>query len=116
MRHLKKHDHNGRLHLIDIHSSEMREQFPEISLTEARLVLHGYDDQGYLMRGLDVTVAAWSAVGKGYRVAFLRWPGVRCVADLGYQWFANNRYRISGLLTGKQPCECSSSAQDNCER
>ncbi|MGB2287813.1 MAG: DCC1-like thiol-disulfide oxidoreductase family protein, partial [Porticoccaceae bacterium] len=53
----------------------------------------------------DVTYRAWVLVGKRKWVAVLRWPLIKGFADIGYLFFARNRYTISRLLTGQSRCD-----------
>lgn len=110
MRALRALDESQALGLVDLHSSEFRENYPYINFDEAMRILHAEMD-GEVLTGLDVTVAAWQAVGKKPWLKVLRWPVVRRVADWAYVLFADNRYRISWLLTGSARC-----TNDVCER
>lgn len=59
-------------------------------------VLHGYLNNRLLL-GLDVTIAAWQLVGKGFWVAPLQWPMVNRVAHGAYRFFAKHRRVISNI-------------------
>ncbi|MFW7526444.1 thiol-disulfide oxidoreductase DCC family protein [Vibrio ostreicida] len=104
MQHLAGYDQKQRLQLIDIHSDAFQ-HYPAIDATLASTILHGLDKDGQIVLGLDVTYMAWKLVGKGWLYAPLRWKGIRPIADWCYLRFANNRYAISGLLTGKRQCQ-----------
>ncbi|MEK9766399.1 MAG: DCC1-like thiol-disulfide oxidoreductase family protein, partial [Thalassolituus sp.] len=67
-------------------------------------ILHADTASGELLLGLDVTYRAWALVGKGFWIAPLRWPVIRWFADKAYLWFARNRYKVSGWLTGQERC------------
>ncbi|QLE84337.1 MULTISPECIES: thiol-disulfide oxidoreductase DCC family protein [Shewanella] len=104
MKQLKQYDEYGSIELQDLNQTGFAEKFPEIDPNRANLILHGMDDKGNILLGLDVTYRAWVLVGKKYRVAFLRWPVIKPIADIFYLGFAKHRYRISYLLTGKKRC------------
>ena len=101
---LLRYDAKNSLRLVDLNADDWQAQYPEIDYDEAMRVLHAYQGST-LLKGLDVTAAAWRAVGKKPWVQALRWPLVRWFADKFYIFFANNRYRISWLLLGQQRCK-----------
>ena len=105
MRHLTRLDRAQNMQLVDIQREDFSEHWPQVNKAEASSILLAVQDNGEWLRGLDVTHRAWQLVGKGYWIAPLRWPVIRLLADQVYLWFARNRYRISGWLTGQQRCE-----------
>ncbi len=109
MAHLKRLDEAGRIELVDVQEQGFNDSYPDINPQAALSRLHAYlvggdDSSRKLILGLDVTYHAWRLVGKGYWIAPLRWPVIRWFADKAYLWFAKNRYKISGWLTGKSRC------------
>ncbi|NOJ21323.1 thiol-disulfide oxidoreductase DCC family protein [Vibrio coralliilyticus] len=104
MERLAHYDNQEHLMLVDIHSENFL-NYPEIDARHATKILHALDNNGTLLLGLDVTYLAWKLVGKGWLYAPLRWKLIRPVADWCYLIFANNRYTISKLLTGKRKCD-----------
>ncbi|MFC7160336.1 DUF393 domain-containing protein [Pseudidiomarina halophila] len=108
MRHLKSRDKHGKIQFESIWDEDFAARFPDIDVAEANRILHARTPSGAMIYGLDVTYAAWSAVGRGWLIAPLRWPGVRWLADKGYLGFAKHRDRLSKLITGKERClSCS---------
>ena len=106
MAQLRQLDPAGKaLTLVDIQQADMPVLYPQIDAAEAGRILLSLTADGRILRGLDSTHAAWSAVGKGHRTAFLRWPVIRWFADKIYLWFAANRYRVSYWLTGQARCD-----------
>ena len=105
MDHLRKADQAGRLTLVDIQQEGFTERYPHIDPQAASTILHADTVDGELLLGLDVTYRAWSLVGRGFWIAPLRWPVIRWFADKAYLWFARNRYKVSGWLTGQQRCD-----------
>jgi predicted DCC family thiol-disulfide oxidoreductase YuxK len=113
---LRDLDTEGNLSLVDIHDDDFATKFPSIDPVAADRVLHGLYDDGTMIYGLDVTHQAWRAVGKKPWIAILRFPIIRWFADMGYLFFANNRYTISWFLTGKKRCEpCAKNPSSQCE-
>lgn len=108
MKHLKAKDKLQNLKFENIWAVDFAERYPHIDVAEANRILHGQKANGEMIYGLDVTHAAWSAVGRGWITAMLRWPIVKWFADKGYLFFARNRNGISKLITGQERClQCS---------
>lgn len=108
MKHLAELDTEHNLLMVDIQEEGFTDQYPDINPQAASDILHAKLPGGRIILGLDVTYKAWQIVGRGYWIAPLRWPVIRWFADKAYLWFARNRYKISGWLTGQQRCEqCS---------
>ena len=66
-------------------------------------VIHGVFPDGRMVTKLAVFREAYRAVGLGWLLAPTGWPGLRWIADRGYEWFARNRLAI-GRWFGR-PCE-----------
>ncbi len=107
---LKKLDRNGSLSFVDVNSDSLSKNHSYIDKESALSMLHGITGDGQMLFGLDVTVAAWAAVGKHRWLQILRWPIIRYVADAAYWLFARYRSQISSLVMGRRTV-CSS---DNC--
>lgn len=108
MRQLKAKDKQQKLQFENIWANNFAQRFPRIDIAEANRILHGQKSNGDIIYGLDVTHAAWSAVGRGWMTAALRWPVIKWFADKGYLFFARNRNGISKLITGNSRClQCS---------
>lgn len=103
---LQRYDEQKQLiRLENIHSNGFKDRFPHIDVNAANRVLHGVDENGDLLKGLDVTVRAWELVDRKRWLRILRWPIVRLVADQSYLFFAKHRMRISALLLGNRVCQ-----------
>jgi predicted DCC family thiol-disulfide oxidoreductase YuxK len=70
--------------------------------------IHGALPDGTVVEGVEVFRRAYAAVGLGWLVAPTRWPGLRRLADLAYQFFARNRLR----WTGRAPA-CEAGRREN---
>jgi predicted DCC family thiol-disulfide oxidoreductase YuxK len=104
MQQLKTIDQEDRIQLVDLHTDDLNEAYPNINKDGAMKRLHGQLDSGEMLYGLDVTCRAWSLVGKHRWLAILRWPLIKPFADLAYRIFARHRGRIAFLITGKTRC------------
>lgn len=104
MAQLRRLDTHQRLRFEDIHADDFSQRYPDIDPQAADRILHARYDDGRMIYGLDVTHQAWALVGKQRWLAVLRWPVIRCFADLGYRFFARYRYGISLVLTGQRRC------------
>ena len=97
MQHLKSHDVNNRIHLIDIHQADFDKKYPEITFDKAMKILHA-TYQGQTLLGLEVTHRAWTIAGRGLWVAPLNWPIIKSIAHLFYLFFAKYRHSISRFI------------------
>jgi len=97
MNHLKKHDKDNVIQLVDIHQEGFQAIYPSIKFVEAMKILHGTYN-GELLLGLGVTHRAWTLVGKGFWVAPLNWPLLKTVSHWVYLGLAKYRHQISTLL------------------
>ncbi|MFT6422023.1 MAG: putative DCC family thiol-disulfide oxidoreductase YuxK [Thalassolituus sp.] len=102
---LMKRDKDQKMRMVDIQEPGFTERYPHIDPQAASDILHAEYPDGRIILGLDVAHQAWGLVGKGYLYAPLRWPVIRWFADKAYLWFARNRYKVSGWLTGKERCD-----------
>ena len=87
------------LRLVDIHQSAPR------SLPGQRdqllAVLHLETADGRILTGVDANVAAWQHTRPGMLFRWLRWPGIRRIADAVYNRWAAKRFRRL-YVTGQQ--------------
>lgn len=101
-------DSNGNLAFDNLQDPTFAERWPGVDTEDANRIIMGVLANGNVIRGLDLTHHAWSFVGKGYRTAWLRWPIIKPIADMGYRLFAKHRYKISAWITGQPRCEACS--------
>lgn len=95
IQHMMRRDTHRVIRFEDIHAEDFSVRFPWLPPERAMQLLHGQRADGEVILGLDVTVLAWSLVGKQHWVAWLRWPGIRILADWGYRLFARYREPIT---------------------
>ena len=71
--------------------------------TQAQVMgaIHGVLPDGSIVTGLEVFRHAYTALGRGWMVAWTAWPVLRPIADAGYRLFAKVRPR----LPGRHGCE-----------
>ncbi len=97
MNHLKKHDKNNLISLVDIQQNNFAALYPSVKFIEAMKILHGHYN-GQLLLGLEVTHRAWTLVGKGFWVAPLNWPVIKTISHWLYLALAKYRQQISALM------------------
>lgn len=91
----------GRLRMVDIAAPEFDASAYGTTFERVMGTIHGVDERGGLITGVEVFRRAYRAVGLGWLLAWTAWPGLRPVVDRAYRWFARNRLR----LTGRPACE-----------
>ena len=87
---LKKYN-TGLLAFADIHQSP--DAPSSTSKTEMLQRLHLLTSEGIWVIGLDATVRSWSHTPYGCLLKPLRWPIIKPIADLLYQYWAIKRYK-----------------------
>jgi predicted DCC family thiol-disulfide oxidoreductase YuxK len=110
MVHLKRHDQDNVIFLVDIHQKNFEHLFPGIKFLDAMKILHATYN-GQLLLGLEVTHRAWTLVGKGFWVAPLNWPLFKTLSHWVYLGVARYRHPISALLAkifGLKSTKCTS--------
>ncbi|MBV33733.1 MAG: thiol-disulfide oxidoreductase DCC [Porticoccaceae bacterium] len=103
MESLKELDRHNRITFENIFAHDFAKNYASVNVEDANRVLQGMKDTGELIYGLDVTVLAWTLVGKGKWVAPLRWPIIKQIADVAYIFFARNREQISRFIMRSRP-------------
>lgn len=104
--HLRRLDVEHHINFEDIHAVDFEARYPWLSRQRAMKLLHGQTFDGKRLYGLDVTVLAWTLVGKRHWVSWLRWPGIKSIANFAYKLFARHRQSIAHLFTGNKICRC----------
>ncbi len=96
---LKTQNKFGRLMFEDIKEANFSNRYPALDSTELDRTLHAKLGDGRMVKGVDATISAWEAVGKGWMLTPLTWPVFSSIAGLAYQGFANNRHWLASVLT-----------------
>ena len=105
----------------DIQAPDFQSRYPKVDVDEANRVILGLTANGIWLKGLDVSLRAWTLVGKPARVTILRWRWLRPLLDISYRFLARHRYQFSRLFAARadiNPADTSQIARDNipCER
>jgi predicted DCC family thiol-disulfide oxidoreductase YuxK len=101
---LKRWDRRGRSRMIDISSPTFDPQGIGKTYADLMARIHGRLADGTFVEGVEVFRQLYGAIGLGPLVALTRLPGVSQLLDLGYQFFARHRLRLTGRCTA-ETCE-----------
>ena len=97
-RFLQNRNRHGWLAFEDIAAPGFDPAVYRTTREELMGVIHGVFPDGRIVRKLAVFREAYRAIGLGWLLAPTGWPGLRWLADRGYEWFARNRIFIGGLF------------------
>jgi hypothetical protein len=100
---LQRRNRHGWLAFEDIAALGFNASTYGCTQDELMGVIHGVFPDGRMVKKMAVFREAYRAIGLGWLLAPTGWPGLRQLADLGYEWFARNRMGI-GKLFGRK-CE-----------
>lgn len=95
---LKRRDRTGRLAIEDISDPGFHAEAYGLTQEAVMSVMHGILPDGRIVRRVEAICEAYRAVGLGWLVSPLRWPGVRWLADVAYGVFARNRVSLGRLF------------------
>lgn len=101
---LQRRSRDGRLALEDISAPGFDAARFGKAQAELMGVMHGVFPDGRIVTKVAAFREAYRVVGLGWLLAPTAWPGVRWLADRGYEWFARNRVAI-GKWFGGRDCE-----------
>lgn len=101
---LRSRNRDGRLVFEDISAPGFDATRHGLTQGQVMGVMHGIFPDGRVVTKVEAFRQAYQLVGLGWLLAPTRWPGLRNLADWGYECFARNRVAIDGWLGGK-PCE-----------
>ena len=91
---------SGRLALEDISQPDFDPSRYGTTLDELMGVMHGVYPDGRLVTRVAVFREAYRVAGLGWLLAPTAWPGLRTLANWGYEWFARNRLAIGRWFGG----------------
>lgn len=97
---LKGRSKDGRLALEDISAPGFEAARFGRTQEELMGVMHGVFPDGRIVTRVAAFREAYRVVGLGWLLAPTAWPGVRVLANWGYEWFARNRMRIGKIFGG----------------
>jgi PAS domain S-box-containing protein len=95
---LSRRNRNGWLSFEDIAAPGFDPAIYGATREELMGVIHGVFPDGRLIQRVAVFREAYRAVGLGWILAPTAWPGLRWLADRGYEWFARHRLTIGRLF------------------
>ena len=102
-RFLQKRNRRGRLAFEDIAAPDFDPAVYQTTREDLMGVIHGVFPDGRIVCKVEVFREAYRAVGLGWLLAPTGWPGLRRLADCGYEWFARHRMAIGSFFGRK--CE-----------
>ena len=97
-RFLQRRNRHGRLAFEDIAAPGFDPAAYHTTHEELMGVIHGVFPDGRMVKKMEVFREAYRAVGLGWLLAPTGWPGLRWLADRGYEWFARNRIAIGKIF------------------
>ncbi len=105
---------DDKLILTDVTTMAESDTLPKEALLKR---LHLKTPDG-LVTGLDATVGAWRQTRFGFLFAWLRWPGIRVIADKVYNNWADRRFeKRYGFVMDEGMCgNRTSASSDHYER
>jgi predicted DCC family thiol-disulfide oxidoreductase YuxK len=106
---LRRLDRNERIRFTDIAAPDFDPAVVGVPFETLMARIHGraLGARSELVEGVEVFRRLYTAVGLGPVVALTRLPGVRSALELGYQWFAKNRLKLTG-----RPDACASGRRE----
>lgn len=101
---MEKRNKNGYLAFEDISASDFHANRYGLTQESVMGVIHGVLHDGRIIKKVDVFIEAYRLLDLAWLVAPLSWPGVRFIANRGYEIFA--RYRVPiGHFLGARSCQ-----------
>ncbi len=100
-RFLQRHNRHGWLAFEDIATPDFDPSVYHATREELMGVIHGVFPDGRIVKKVAVFREAYRAIGLGWLLAPTGWPGLRWLADRGYEWFARHRMGI-GKIFGRK--------------
>lgn len=92
---LRRKDRGGRLQFEDIATDAFDPAKYGLTVEQSVAQIHGVLPDGRVLRGVDVFVLAYRAVGWGWLARLLEWRPTRPLVDRLYRAFARIRPRLS---------------------
>ena len=100
MSRLRERDRAGCLAFTDITAPGFSVLETGVSMAALSTEIHARTADGRLLVGIDSLVAIYTALGRGWWVAPLRWRMLRPLFSAMYRALARNRYRLSACADG----------------
>lgn len=106
---LRHRDRHGRLAFEDISLPGFDAAKYGLTREQVMGVMHGVLPDGRIITRVEVFRRAYGLVGLGWLLAPAGWPGLRRLADWGYERFARNRVWL-GRRLGARACPAGTCA------
>lgn len=100
MSRLRKRDRAGCLAFSDITAPGFVAREVGVNMEALGTQIHVRTADGCLLVGIDSLIAIYTALGRGWWVAPLRWRMLRPLFSAMYRSLARNRYRLSACADG----------------
>jgi predicted DCC family thiol-disulfide oxidoreductase YuxK len=98
---LQRRNRDGRLACEDISAPGFAAARYGKRQEELMGVMHGVFPDGRIVTKVAAFRAAYRVVGLGWLLAPTAWPGLRPLADRGYEWFARHRVGLGKFFGGR---------------
>ena len=93
---LRRRDRHWRIRFVDIAADGFDQSSVGVAWEALTERIHARLPDGTMFEGVEVFRRVYEVLGYGRLVTLTRLPGVTQMLDLGYRWFAKNRYRFTG--------------------
>jgi predicted DCC family thiol-disulfide oxidoreductase YuxK len=94
---LRKKDRNNAISFVDITQADFIPEKYGKQLQDFIGSIHGINRQGELIKGVDVFVEIYQAIGLGWVYSWTRWPIICPIVDFAYLIFAKIRPSFSNF-------------------
>jgi predicted DCC family thiol-disulfide oxidoreductase YuxK len=96
VRMINRFNGEGNLLLEDISAPGFDASRYGLTQKEVMGHIHAIRADGKAVTGMEAFRQCYAAVGLGFLMAPTGWPMLRTVFDRGYEWFAQNRLKLTG--------------------
>lgn len=89
----------GKLRFVDVSAPDFDSPPPGTTTADLLELIHAQTADGRVLRGVEVFLHAYRAVGLGWIVEPTRWPVLGGLADRLYPMVARNRHRVPRFVS-----------------
>ena len=89
----------GKLRFVDVSAPDFDNPPPGTTLEDLLELIHAQTADGRVLRGVEVFLHAYRAVGLGWVVEPTRWPVLGGLADRLYPVLARNRHKVPRVVS-----------------
>lgn len=99
MHRLNQRDRHNNIHGIDIaHPNFDKAKWGFDEGDDLQGSMHAILPSGEVVTGMEALRQASYATGRGWMLSWTKLPGVSCLSDRAYMWFAKRRHRLTGRV------------------